>query len=202
MHKLAVFPLPTYTSFSVLQSNLHGEWCWLRSSTLGGTTINYSPTDCFETFPFPWDTEAEPASTSQLALIGEQYDTQRQQVMLARDEGLTKTYNRFHSHAEASADIAELRRLHVAMDHAVAAAYGWQDLDLGLGFHETKQGRRYTISDSARHSLLDRLLSLNHQRYASEVAAGLHDKQAPSNKKPAAKRSRTPEASEIQEPLF
>ena len=33
------------------------------------------------------------------------------------------------------------------MDQAVAAAYGWNDLDLGHGFHETKQGVRYTFSE-------------------------------------------------------
>ncbi len=56
------------------------------------------------------------------------------------------------------------------------AAYDWFDLDLGHGFHTTKQGVRYTISESARREVLDRLLALNHQRYAEEVAAGLHDK--------------------------
>ena len=40
------------------------------------------------------------------------------------------------------------RDLHVEMDVAVAAAYGWDDLDLGHGFHETAQGVRYTISES------------------------------------------------------
>jgi len=62
------------------------------------------------------------------------------------------------------------------MDQAVAAAYGWQDLDLGHGFHQTKQGDRFTISETARREVLDRLLELNHQRYAEEVAQGLHDK--------------------------
>jgi hypothetical protein len=47
---------------------------------------------------------------------------------------------------------------------------------LGHGFHETKQGIRYTISQPARREVLDRLLALNQQRYAEEVAAGLHDK--------------------------
>jgi hypothetical protein len=32
--------------------------------------------------------------------------------------------------AEASEDSAELRRLHEAMDHAVATAYGWENLEL------------------------------------------------------------------------
>ena len=31
------------------------------------------------------------------------------------------------------------------LDQAVAAAYGWSDLDLGHGFHATKQGERYTL---------------------------------------------------------
>jgi len=44
------------------------------------------------------------------------------------------------------------------------------------GFHETAQGLRYTISQEARWEVLDRLLALNHERYAEEVAAGLHEK--------------------------
>ena len=70
-------------------------------------------------------------------------------------------------------------------DQAVAAAYGWDDLDLGHDFHETDQGTRYTLSPPARREVLDRLLELNHQRYAEEVAQGLHDKKT---KKKAAKK--------------
>ena len=91
-------------------------------------------------------------------------------------KGLTKTYNRFHNPDESAADIQKLRDLHVEMDNAVAAAYGWTDLDLGHGFHETKQGIRFTISESARREVLARLLKLNHERYAEEVAQGLHEK--------------------------
>ena len=86
------------------------------------------------------------------------------------------TYNRFHNPDETSADIQKLRQLHVEMDNAVAAAYGWTDLDLGHGFHETKQGVRYTISEPARREVLARLLKLNHERYAEEVKQGLHEK--------------------------
>jgi hypothetical protein len=95
--------------------------------------------------------------------------------MLARQEGLTKTYNRFHNPNEHAADIVQLRALHKEMDEAVAHAYGWDDLALEHGFHETKQGLRYTISEAARREVLDRLLALNHQRHAEEVAAGLVD---------------------------
>jgi hypothetical protein len=108
--------------------------------------------------------------------------------MLSRLEGLTDTYNRFHDRGEQSADIARLRALHLEMDQAVAAAYGWSDLDLGHAFHATKQGERYTLSEPARRTVLDRLLALNHQRYAEEVKAGLHEKKkakSPKSFKPA-----------------
>jgi hypothetical protein len=131
--------------------------------------MSYSIGDCFETFPFPTDSTA-------LAAMDRSYHEHRRQIMLSRQEGLTKTYNRFHDPDESADDIQKLRELHVEMDKAVAAAYGWDDLDLGHGFHETKQGTRFTISESARREVLARLLKLNHERYAEEVAQGLHDK--------------------------
>lgn len=167
-HKLAIFPFGKIEVFSLIQSSFHYKWAWEYSSTMR-KDINYSPSDCFETFPFP-------EKTADLDAIGERYYAHRQSIMQSRQEGLTKTYNRFHNPADTSPDIAELRRLHIEMDNAVAAAYGWQDLALGHGFHDTKQGLRFTLSEAARREVLDRLLELNHQRYAQEVAAGLHDK--------------------------
>jgi hypothetical protein len=181
-HRLAVFPLQRDSEFALMQSTLHEVWARLYSSQLE-TRLNYSPSDCFETFPFPecfaerpWGLGPGAWDHARAALddVGRRYYEHRQAIMRARGEGLTKTYNRFHAPAEAAADIVELRRLHVEMDHAVLAAYGWEDLALDHGFHETKQGLRFTVSPTARQELLDRLLELNHQRYAAEVAAGLH----------------------------
>lgn len=165
--------------FAVCQSSLHGAWTLAMQSSLE-TRGRYTPTDCFETFPFP-------ASLDGLDAIGERYYLHRQSIMLTRQEGLTRTYNRFHDPDETAADIATLRALHVELDQAVAAAYGWTDLDLGHGFHDTKQGLRYTISEPARREILDRLLKLNFERYEEEVAAGLHDTKP---KPPAAGKSR------------
>jgi hypothetical protein len=122
--------------------------------------------------------------------------------MLARQEGLTKTYNRFHNPDEHASDIAELRRLHVAMDQAVAAAYGWRDLNLGHGFHQTKQGLRYTISEGARREVLGRLLALNHARYAEEVRQGLHDKGAKKGKGGGAAKGKRAKGTAAQGALF
>ncbi len=173
-HKLIIVVLEDISALAILQSTFHREWVYNYSSTLGGTTLNYSPSDCFETFPFPT------SNFSTLNTIGELYYTHRQSIMLDRQEGLTKTYNRFHDPNETADDIAKLRSLHIEMDQAVAIAYGWQDLDLGHDFHPTKQGIRFTISETARREVLDRLLQLNHDRYAEEVAQGLHDKKGKS----------------------
>ena len=122
--------------------------------------------------------------------------------MQTRQEGLTKTYNRFHNPTCIDPDIQTLRHLHIQMDTAVAAAYGWHDLlpstsgrgaggeGLDHNFQETKQGLRFTISEAARREVLDRLLALNHQRYAEEVAQGLHDKKKGKRKNSKGKRQK------------
>ncbi len=58
-----------------------------------------------------------------------------------------------------------------------------------MTFTLTKQGVRFTISEAARRDVLGRLLRLNHERYAEEVAQGLHDKKA--NKKTKSRTSTT-----------
>src|SRR5262249_16013288 len=147
----------------------------------------YTPSNCFETFPLPLRVET-------VREVGEIYHIERRSVMLCRGEGLTKTYNRFHDPDESSIDIQKFLDLHVEMDKAVAGAYGWSDLDLGHGFHETKQGTRFTVSEPARREILARLLKLNHERYAGEVAQGLHDKKGKA-KAPKTGRGRKSKAS-------
>ena len=167
-HALVVVASESDADYALLQCTFHDNWARLCSSSLGGT-LRYTPTDSFETFPFP-------SIMQTLSNIGERYYQHRQSIMLSRQEGLTKTYNRFHDIQETAEDIVRLRALHKEMDEAVAKAYGWDDLELGHGFHETKQGLRYTISEEARREVLGRLLRLNHERYAEEVEMGLHEK--------------------------
>lgn len=197
--KLIAIPFGDFAMFSLLQNSLHEKWAIRYGSTLETRPV-YAPTECLATFPFP-------KNYSNLDTIGEKYHSHRQSVMFFRQEGLTKTYNRFHNPNETSSDIDKLRQLHKEMDEAVANAYGWTDLDLGHGFHQTKQGVRYTICEEARREVLDRLLELNHERYAEEVAAGLHDtskgkKKAASTSKSKASKAKAEEAEEVQGSLF
>jgi hypothetical protein len=169
--------------FALIHSSIHLEWAYKHGASFGSVAApRYNPSRCFETFPFP-------TSTKPLCEIGERYHAHRQSTMCSRQEGLTKTYNRFHNSEESSEDIRRLRELHVEMDNAVAAAYGWTDLPLEHGFHETKQGVRFTISEAARREVLDRLLELNHARYAEEVRQGLHDKKKGATKKSIARKT-------------
>lgn len=169
-HMTKVLTFESDSVFCLVCSSIHEEWARYYSSTLE-TRLKYAPTDAFETFPFP-------STLDELNGPGADYERCRRDIMMARQEGITATYNRFHNPAEEDVLIKKLRNLHTIMDRAVAIAYGWQALDLGHGFRETKQGVRYTISEAARREVLDRLLALNHQRYEEEVKAGLHDKKA------------------------
>ena len=176
--QIVVLNLSEYRDLSLMQSSIHRTWAWKQCSTMRDAGIRYSPTDGFETFLFP-------NNYNNLESIGEAYYTHRQSIMLTTNLGLTKTYNRFHNPEDTAEDIAQLRQLHIEMDTAVAAAYGWQDLALQHDFHETKQGLRFTISEAARREVLDRLLALNHERYAEEVKQGLHDKKKKKSRKKA-----------------
>nr|MBK7067248.1 hypothetical protein [Deltaproteobacteria bacterium] len=138
--------------------------------------LNYSPSDCFETFPFPrgWEESAG------LEDIGRRYDVHRAAVMkrtigTKKPEGLTATYNRFHDANERSADIATLRALHAEMDRAVLDAYGWTDLRPAYDYRVQLDERvRYTWDDDTRDEVLARLLEENRQRAgASEAAAAV-----------------------------
>lgn len=193
-HMTVVLAIDSWADYAVIQSELHWKWALAYGNKLENRP-QYTPTDCFETYPFP-------LAQDRLGSIGERYYAHRLSSMRFREEGLTQTYNRFHNPAETNADVIELRSLQVEMDQAVAAAYGWQDLNLGHCFHETKQGIRYTISEGARREILDRLLELNHRRYAEEIAAGLHEKKR-AKVASSGKRGRKPaRAEDTQTDLF
>ena len=145
---------------------------------------NYSPSDCFETFP-------QPTLDDAIGAAGGRLDMHRSALMLDRNSGLTKTYSRLNDPIESATDISGLRDLHVELDYAVRDAYGWNDLDLGHGFYDTSQGVRFTVEPIARREFLDRLLEMNLERRAAEEDAGLHSKKKATARKLAARSSVT-----------
>ncbi|WP_261561747.1 Eco57I restriction-modification methylase domain-containing protein [Frankia tisae] len=172
-HKLGVFATDDTAMLSLLSASPHFWWAMSRSSTMKAD-LNYSPSDVFETLPLP-------ELSVEMRELGERLDGFRREVMLGRQSGLTKTYNLVFDSGCKDADIVELREIHRLIDEAIFRAYGWDDMiERGLdhGFHPAGKYTRYTIGPWAQREVLDRLLELNHARYAEEVAAGLHEKGA------------------------
>lgn len=193
--RLVVFATDRFSDYATMNSSFHYWWVIQYGVTLR-TDATYTPTTCFAPFPFP------SCGLKKLENSGESFDQMRLNIMCSRQEGLTKTYNRFHDPDESSGDIKKLRELHVMIDQEVAVAYGWTDLDFGHRFHETKQGIRFTISEPARREVLQRLLKLNHERYAEEVKQRLHDKKKPAAKKAGPGRIPAKAKDESQSSLF
>ena len=54
-HALAVFVFEDYSAFCGLQSQIHESWARFLGSSLEDR-LRYTPSDCFETFPFPEET--------------------------------------------------------------------------------------------------------------------------------------------------
>lgn len=178
-HMLVVFPTEDAAALSLHSSSAQYWWTITWCSSLKGD-VRYTPSGASDTF-------VRPEFTSEMRDLGDRLDTFRRELMLSRQAGLTATYNLVHDPECTDADIAGLRDIHRAIDEAVVRAYGWTDLlESGLdhGFHDTRQGTRYTIGPVVRQEILDSLLELNHARYAAEVKAGLHDK--PRKKRPTA----------------
>jgi hypothetical protein len=163
-HGLIVFATDSFADQGVMSSSLHQLWAVKYGSGLR-TDPRYTPSDVFETFP-------RPAPTDRLAEIGKTLDTERREIMLRRDLGLTKLYNLVNDpDITTDPDVDRMRQIHVELDEAVMAAYGWSDVPLDHGFHTYRQMRRWTVSQAARVEILDRLLEENHRRAAAQGEA-------------------------------
>jgi hypothetical protein len=176
---VVVFSIPERNGFTVLQSRVHEIWVRFFSSSMKDD-LRYAPSDCFETFPFPPGYE----TNSALESVGLSYQHHRAEMMVTADEGMTKTYNRFHKEDERDQPIQRLRQLHDEMDREVLRAYGWYDLadelrpeflDAEIEDDHTYQGR-YFWNAEGRDRVLPRLLELNAERHAEEVKQGIAPK--------------------------
>ncbi len=212
-HYSNIFIFSTFAPFGVMQSRLHDVWARFFASSLE-ERLRYALSDCFETFPFPagvldgaalaspTTSNQQPGTRTQqpaaLESAGREYYDFRAALMVRNDEGLTKTYNRFHDPDERSADILKLRELHAAMDKVVLEAYGWHDLaeratcEFLLDYEDDEDADesavparrtrrkpwRYRWPDEFRDEVLARLLDLNRHRAEQERLSGASNSEA------------------------
>ncbi|NKS42682.1 N-6 DNA methylase [Rhodococcus hoagii] len=159
---IVVFATDDFSDQAFLSSAVHQSWAIKYGSTLGSGT-RYTPSDVFETLP-------RPPATDRLRHAGQMLNGERCETMLRRGLGLTSLYNLINNpEIKGDADIARLREIHVEIDEAVMAAYGWSEIPLEHGFFTYRQMERWTVSSSARVEVLDRLLEENHRRAEAEV---------------------------------
>jgi hypothetical protein len=156
---IIIFAFDDNFHFALLQSSVHEAWVRRNASTMR-TDVRYTPTDCFDTFPFPQN--PTPGIKARADKIGATYHEHRRNIMLERQLGLTKTYNLFNNPVILDIDISRLREMHAEMDRAILACYRWEDIDTGHSFHKNERGQtRFTINPQARIEILRRLLVLN-----------------------------------------
>ena len=127
--------------FGVLHSRIHEVW-----ATALGTQLEdrprYTPTTCFETFPFPEPDDAQRAAIAGAAKALNELREQR--LKGDAKTTLTSLYNQRP---------AWLANAHAALDAAVAAAYGWP-------------------AELADAEILERLLALNLERALRQAQEG------------------------------
>ena len=139
-HQLIAFALDDDYTFGVLHSKFHEVWALVRGTHLG-VTPRYTPTTCFETFPFPRSTEEQReaigAAAAELNSLREGWlNPPGFSAAELRKRTLTNLYNERPTW---------LDNIHARLDAAVADAYGWP-------------------ADLTDTEILEKLLALNLER--------------------------------------
>ena len=114
---LIVFPFDTYAAFCALQSRPHEIWARFFGSSLKDD-LRYTPSDCFETYPFPKGLgyPSQPRSRWRgLLRVSRPTDGCQQRGHDQDLQPLSRPPTR------TICDIAKLRELHAAMDRTLSS---------------------------------------------------------------------------------
>jgi hypothetical protein len=147
--------------FGVLHSSIHELWARAQGTQLREVEsgFRYTPNSTFDAFPFPYPPTSEPTEADS-PIVRAIAEAARELVRLRdnwlnppnaseadlKDRTLTKLYN-----ARAEGKMEWLANAHRTLDLAVFAAYGWPP-------------------DLTDQEILSRLLTLNHERAASQAS--------------------------------
>jgi type II restriction/modification system DNA methylase subunit YeeA len=126
----------------ILLSEVHRTWMNANKSTLK-SDIAYTPTTCFETFPFPQN--PTPAIVQQIRDKALELHQYRSEQMEQKQWGITKLYNAYFNEPAS-----QLYKLHKQLDALVLQAYGFSPDD----------------------DLLEKLLALNLELAEKEKSGG------------------------------
>ena len=179
-----VFTSDCPSMFATLQSSIHAVFAWQHTSRMKND-LRYALKGALKPFPLP-----NVQNSNALNALAIELDDLRRKIMISKNFGLTKLYGEMHLRETSTPENDRMKELHCDIDYSVSRAYGWDDLDLGHGFHEVSylpknSGSRFTISETARTEVLRRLSELNRQRHEEEVES------QSSNRSPKPKHARS-----------
>lgn len=112
-----VFAFDDDFAFGLLSSAAHLAWAWRWSSTMK-SDLRYTPTTAFSTFPWPSPRPSEHGQA--VGRLARELVGVRASLCKEAGVGLTGLYNTM-----ASGGHRELASLHLRLDRAVIACYGW-----------------------------------------------------------------------------
>jgi len=139
--------------FGVLHSKVHELWARRQGTQLreAESGFRYTPTTCFETFPFPWPPGKEPVDDPRVqAIAAAAKDLVEKRDRWLNPEGASeaelkkRTLTNLYNQRPTWLDLA-----HKTLDNAVLDAYAWP----------------HDLSDA---EILERLLALNLERARSD----------------------------------
>ena len=148
-HALIAFAREDDYFFGILHSKVHELWARRQGTQLREVEsgFRYTPTTCFETFPFPWPQGEEPVDDPRVLAIGaEARDLVEKRDRWLNPEGATepelkkRTLTNLYNQRPTWLDLA-----HKKLDQAVLDAYAWP----------------HDLTDD---QILERLLALNLER--------------------------------------
>lgn len=116
-HACATFAVEDDYSFGVLISRAHEVWARANGSTLKGD-LRYTPSSCFETFPFPIAPTKKQMDA--VAVASREIVSQRKIACENFNLGLTKVYNRMEE-----GGFVELKKAHDSLNSSVLECYGF-----------------------------------------------------------------------------
>ncbi len=162
--KVVVVTSDSDSLYGLLSSEIHRCWAVKYSSTRG-STVNYTPTDCLQTFPI----SAANLDSVELGSAGRLLWSTSRELMEDRAIGVTGLFNLVNDEQISDAEIVGLRGIQQRIEECVAQGYGWSDgIGGGLGFHPSKQGIRFTLCAEHQSVVLERLFQLNQDMHTGE----------------------------------
>lgn len=111
-----VFAFDDDYAMGILTSVVHQTWAHSEASTLR-IDLRYTPTSCFETFPWP---EPDDPTRERIGVIAAELVAERQAITVSEGIGLTDFYNAVDEGAWE-----KVGELHRQLDLEVLAAYGF-----------------------------------------------------------------------------